>query len=121
MPPSAADTLPRLDIATAISNLGGDRELYAQVTQIFLDDVIVQLASLDAALAAGDFVTARRDAHTVKGTAASLGCERLRHYALIMEKACEAADPAAIATAAPAFRAEIDASTAALREYLADA
>jgi signal transduction histidine kinase/DNA-binding NarL/FixJ family response regulator len=121
MPPSAADTLPRLDTATAISNLGGDRELYAQVTLIFLDDVAVQIASLDAALAAGDFVTARRAAHTVKGTAASLGCERLRHYALIMEKACEAADPAAIATADPAFRAEIDASTAALREYLADA
>jgi HPt (histidine-containing phosphotransfer) domain-containing protein len=89
--------------------------------QIFLDDVVVQLDSLDSALTAGDFVTARRAAHTIKGTAATLGCERLRYHALAMEKACEAADPAAIAAADPSFRTEIEASTAALREYLAGA
>jgi signal transduction histidine kinase/HPt (histidine-containing phosphotransfer) domain-containing protein/ActR/RegA family two-component response regulator len=120
MPVTDADTLPRLDTAQAISNLGGDGELYAQVVKIFLDDVVVQIASLDTALAAGDFVTARRAAHSIKGTAASLGAERLRHHALVVEKACEAADTPAIAAADPAFRAELEASSAALRDYLAN-
>jgi signal transduction histidine kinase/HPt (histidine-containing phosphotransfer) domain-containing protein/ActR/RegA family two-component response regulator len=109
---------PRLDTARAISNLGGDRSLYAQVVQIFLDDTVTQLASLDQAVTMGDFVTARRAAHTIKGTSATLGAELLRRVALVMEKACESGDLAAIAGADPAFRAEIAATSAALRAYL---
>ena len=113
-----APDIPRLASAEAIRNLGGDADLYAQIVQIFLDDTAGQITSLDTALASGDFVTARRAAHSIKGTSASLGAELLRHAALAMEKACEAADRDAIAAVDPAFRAEISASCAALREFL---
>jgi HPt (histidine-containing phosphotransfer) domain-containing protein len=88
------------------------------VVQIFLDDTVTQLASLDQAVTLGDFVTARRAAHTIKGTSATLGAELLRRVALVMEKACESGDLAAIAGADPAFRAEIAATSDALREFL---
>jgi len=114
----AAQDIPRLAAAEAISNLGGDRSLYAQVTQIFLDDIVVQLATLDKALAAGDFHTARRAAHTIKGTSATLGADLLRQAALTMEKACESGDLAAISGADPAFRAEVVATSDALRAFL---
>lgn len=113
-----ATTGPRLDTATAISNLGGDRALYAMVVQTFLDDLPNQFAVLEAGLAQGDYATARRGAHTIKGMAMSVGAERLRQAALALEQACHAAEPAAIALADPLLRAELAASATALREYL---
>ena len=118
MAPSIDIDIPRLNTLQAIGNLGGDHELYAQVVQIFLDDIVVQLASLDVALAAGDFATARRAAHTLKGTSATLGAGLLRQTALAMEKACESGDRAAIAATDPVFRTEVETTAAALRDYL---
>lgn len=108
----------RLATDEAIGNLGGDRSLYAQVAQVFLDDLAPQLDKLGNALAAGDFGTGRRIAHTIKGSAATLGVLPLRHLALTLEKACEAGNPDVVAPADAAFRAEIEVSSAALREFL---
>lgn len=112
-------TTPRLDTATAIANLGGDRALYALVVRTFLDDLANQFAPMDAALGQADYATARRVAHTLKGMAMSVGAERLREKALALEQACHAAEPAAIALADPLLRAELAASATALRDYLA--
>jgi HPt (histidine-containing phosphotransfer) domain-containing protein len=110
---------PRLDTAKAIANLSGDRELYAQVADAFFEDMPNQLASLDAALATLDFITAHRVAHTIKGMAAAVGAERLRSAALALEQACSAAAEAAIAAADPAMREEYAAVSIELREFLA--
>ena len=57
-----ATTIPRLDTAKAIANLGGDRLLYALVVQTFLDDLPNQFAVAEAGLGQGDYATSRRGA-----------------------------------------------------------
>jgi HPt (histidine-containing phosphotransfer) domain-containing protein len=109
---------PRLDSATAIANLGGDEDLYAEVVRIFLGDAMSQLASFDSALASGDFPVARRAAYTVKGIAASVGAERLHYRAHALEQACANADPERIAATELPFRAELTETIALLRDYL---
>jgi HPt (histidine-containing phosphotransfer) domain-containing protein len=117
--PDAAEAQARLDSAAAIANLSGDRSLYAQIVEVFLEDQAVQRSELVAALAAADHVAARRHAHTLKGMAATVGAERLRLRALALELACKAADPAAIAVAEPPLHTELEATNQALQEYLA--
>lgn len=108
-----------LDVAGATENFGGDAGLYAQVAEIFLEDSLTQAHSLETALAAADFKTARRIAHTVKGTAAALGAEQLRVKALALEKACDAGDANLIGQADGEFRAMLDDTRAALRQHMA--
>ncbi|MBI2306264.1 MAG: response regulator [Rhodocyclales bacterium] len=120
--PQEGTEVPRLDPAAAIRNMGGDRELYAQIGPTFLQDLVEQQADLDAALAAGDFPRARRVAHSVKGMSASVGAKRLCQKAQALETACnatnvDAAD--AIAAADSAFRVEAEAARAAMADYLA--
>ncbi len=117
--PDDADTRPRLDSAAALANIAGDRDLYRQMIEVYLEDADAQLSGLDAALAARDHGIARRHAHTIKGMAAAVGAERLRLRAFVLEQACKAADPAAVAAAEPPLRAELAATNQALREYLA--
>ncbi|MDO8931998.1 MAG: ATP-binding protein, partial [Rhodocyclaceae bacterium] len=109
----------RLDAEAAIRRLGGERGLYLQIALSFQEDLVVQLADLDQALAAGDFASARRAAHSVKGMSATVGAERLRAEALALETACGAADSDAIPAADAAFRAEAEATCAAMHGYLA--
>jgi signal transduction histidine kinase/DNA-binding response OmpR family regulator len=117
--PDDAAAQPRLDSDGAVANLSGDRALYAQIVEVFLEDQANQLSELTAALAAADHATARRHAHTIKGMASAVGAERLRLRALALEHACKAADPAAIAVAEPPLHTELEATNQALQEYLA--
>ena len=112
------DDTPCLNVEDAIENLGGDRELYFDTVGLFLEDVTVQTANLEASLSSGDYAGARRAAHTVKGNAASLGAVRLQQAAMALEHACASGDMAAIAAARPAFVAGVDATIAAFRKLL---
>ncbi|GAB1391986.1 hypothetical protein MASR1M60_01490 [Rhodocyclaceae bacterium] len=109
----------RLNADKAITNLGDDHALYTQGLSIFMEDAPAQLAKLDAALALGDYPTAMRAAHSLKGTAATFGAECLQVQAFAMEKACKAADPQAILAADPTFREELHATLAAMKAYQA--
>lgn len=120
MTDTAQDTEPpRLATAEAIANMGDDGELYAQIASMFLDDAAAQITVLDQALATGDHAVAKRAAHTLKGTAGTVGAKRLQHRALILEQACDAADTSAIAAADAALRVELPATGDALRAFLA--
>ncbi len=55
----------------------------------FLNDIPGQLAKLRGLLEAGDLAGAARQAHTIKGAAASVGGERLRQIMADMESAVE--------------------------------
>jgi len=111
--------LPLLDTAEAIDNLGGDADLYRQVVELFRDDANAQLAALESALTSGDYPTGRRIAHTLKGTAASVGALRLRAAAYVLESACASGNPSAVANALPALKDEIGAAQRVLGEFIA--
>ncbi len=110
--------LPLLDTVEAIDNLGGDTDLYRQVVELFRDDANAQLAALESALTSGDYPTGRRVAHTLKGTAASVGALRLRAAAYALESACANGNPSAIANALPALKDEIGAAHRVLGEFI---
>ncbi|HZX30639.1 MAG TPA: ATP-binding protein, partial [Rhodocyclaceae bacterium] len=110
----------RLDAEAAIQRFGGDPETYLQIAPTFLEDLAVQLGDLGQALAAADFTSAHRVAHSLKSMSAAVGADRLRDKALILEAACGAADRVGIAAAEADLRAEAEATDEALRAYLAE-
>ncbi len=115
-----AESLPVLDVATAMEHMAGMRSLYVEACQIFLVDAPRLHAEMDAGLAAGDRKTARRAVHTIKGMAASLGAERLRATAMRLERGCADGDAEAIRHYRPAMEAALDEATVAIR-HQADA
>jgi PAS domain S-box-containing protein len=96
-PPVASATLrteapePSVFAETAlVDRLMGDRALAAVIVLGFLGDVPKQLDALRGFLAAGDARAVQRQAHTVKGAAATVGAEALAALALELERAGEA-------------------------------
>lgn len=79
------DDVPVFLMANLMDATCDDKELAAQVVGVFLNDIPVQLQSLDEALKASDAKTAERVAHSIKGASATVGGERLRQVALECE------------------------------------
>lgn len=71
--------------ARLLESTDGDRKLAAQVIAIFLDDTPKQLRDLEAAVAAGGAAECERIAHSIKGSAATLGGEQFRAAAFVCE------------------------------------
>jgi CheY-like chemotaxis protein/HPt (histidine-containing phosphotransfer) domain-containing protein len=90
-PPAASDTAHGgpmvLDRAAGLGNTGGDEVLYAQILASFHEDHYSDCASINKALAAGDYTQARRIAHTLKSTAGLIGAGPLGEAALAAETA----------------------------------
>jgi PAS domain S-box-containing protein len=70
--------------------LDGDEQLMAEVLAIALERLPMAIASLEAALDAGNNDEAERHAHSIKGSAANVGALALSALALQME--CQAAE-----------------------------
>ncbi len=80
------------DRAGVLRRMMGDRELAAKVTEAFLSDMPGQIQALKDFLEQGDARSFGRQAHSIKGAAATVGGERLRKVAWEMEKAADAGD-----------------------------
>lgn len=74
------------DRSLALSHVGDDEEILAQVLQMFLEQAPERLAQVEAALRDGDAKTLEREAHSLKGTAATLGMSALRDSAYTVER-----------------------------------
>ena len=72
--------------------IGDDEDLLAEVAALARTEIARQLGSLNAALAAGDAAVARREAHTIKGTVATLGANAVRDAAMAAEHAARDGD-----------------------------
>ncbi len=83
---------PIFDEADLLLRLMGDSELARILIDGFLGDAGNQIVSLKECLSAGDLLSTRRFAHTLKGAAANIGAPRFRAVASEMEKAAEAGD-----------------------------
>ena len=92
--PGAAAGAPLFGREQALAMIGDDRELLDDLVGISVAELPRQLGDLRAALAAGDATTARRHAHTMKGTAATLCAEPVRLAALAVEHAARDGDMA---------------------------
>ena len=105
-PPSAApaDTallarlanLPGINVERGLASLRGNPAKYLELLGRFIDAHAEDMARLDASLAQGDQPTAQRLAHTLAGTAATLGAEHLASAAIRLQnalRALQAGDP----------------------------
>ena len=67
-----------LDIAAGLGYLRGKRARYRQLLKRLVDDHIHDPVALHESIRSGNYVEARRIAHTLKGTSAMLGAESIR-------------------------------------------
>ncbi|MFW9620566.1 MAG: response regulator [Macromonas sp.] len=79
--------IPGLDVEQGLKRVLGKKTLYLSMLRKFWVGSQHTLAEVAAALAAGDVVTAERLAHTLKGTAASIGAEAVQTQAALLEAA----------------------------------
>ncbi|MCA9069008.1 MAG: response regulator, partial [Planctomycetaceae bacterium] len=63
----------RLDWRQALEFVDGDKELFRTVAEAFLDECPVLVQQLRRAIVSGDLATAQKHAHTLKGSANTVG------------------------------------------------
>jgi HPt (histidine-containing phosphotransfer) domain-containing protein len=93
-----------LDTAALFTRYRNKAGLLIRVGREFIRSVPEQLASMDAALCAGDMRACERVAHTLKGNAAMFGAMAMREAAATLEAAAAADDAAKVGDLAPGFR-----------------
>lgn len=101
-----AEPPPVIDTARALGRLG-DKELLNLVCTAFLRDVPVLLDLLESSISEGDFKSAERHAHSLKGAAANIGGDKLRSLSLAMETAAEGQEKGDLVRLFPKARAEV--------------
>lgn len=89
---SASPEGPLFGRTEALRMIGDDEELLVEVAALARTEIVRQLGALKAALAAGDAPAARREAHTIKGTVATLGANTVRDVAMAAEHAARDSD-----------------------------
>jgi PAS domain S-box-containing protein len=85
-PADLGNETPVFDFADLLNRLAGDHELAGRVLDAFLGDLPDQLRILTDLLGCGDAPGSAKQAHKIKGAAASVGGERLRRTAEEMEE-----------------------------------
>lgn len=70
-----------------LERLEGDEDLAQAVLVEFLSELPKRIEQLRSSLAAGDLDSSERQAHAIRGAAASIGGDALREVARIMERA----------------------------------
>ena len=125
-PPNAAwarlAQVPGLNLARGQALLRGNADKHLALLRHFVDSHRTDMTQLNANLAGGDLRGARELAHTLKGTAATLGAERLAALTTRLETLLEMGPPGRIDdNAIPAATAEIHAELVALAAALPEA
>jgi len=85
--PFAAISVPGLDAESGLQRCGGKTRLYHDLLEKFAAGQGTAVAAIRAALADGSVETAQRLAHTLKGTAATIGADAVREAAARLETA----------------------------------
>jgi len=113
--------LPGLDVELGLSQLMGKQALYLTVLRLFVRDQSSMVATTRRALNSGDFVTAERLAHTLKGTASTVAALPVAAAAGRLEKACRQLKDGQAVAWAPALdevRTGLEPLLAALKDHL---
>ncbi len=120
LPGAAPGTPPAvLDVASALARMGGMRSLYVRAVREFAADLPALLQELES-LVASDHSQAARHLHTLKGSAAMLGANRLADAAAALEQRCRKPPPAGdVAEPLAALQGAVDAARSAIVDAIA--
>ncbi len=105
------------DADLALANAGGDPGLERELAGLFLEEAPRLLDQLSTAVAARDGAVAVRLAHSLKGSAATVGALAVRDRAQRLELSAGAADWAAVDADLPELGKEFEELTALLAEF----
>lgn len=86
----------------------GEPDLLRELVTLFLRDAPERLRALHDALAVSDYATASRAAHSLKGSAATLGAQELESLSGIAEVSARAGDTVATLAALSALEREYE-------------
>ncbi len=75
-----------LDIETALIDMGGDRDIYTEVLNVFIEDTPRLFSNLSQAREQNDSETVTRLAHTIKSSSRSIGGMALSAIAARLEE-----------------------------------
>ena len=76
-----------IDTEAGLKRLGGKRERYESVLRKFATRQAGSVEAIRVALSGGDTTTAEREAHSLKGSAATMGADQLAEEAAKVEAA----------------------------------
>ncbi|RZK99738.1 MAG: hybrid sensor histidine kinase/response regulator [Rubrivivax sp.] len=116
--PRALPQAPGLDAHQALSRLEGDRELYLRVLTGFVDHLGDASPSLQAAAAEHDWPTIEREAHTLRGLAATVGAHELAQLSAELERAVQGRDTEGLRTVTQALQTAVTGLLALLQPQL---
>jgi HPt (histidine-containing phosphotransfer) domain-containing protein len=97
----------------------GDPELLLDLIQMFLDDSPSKVAAVEQGLATGDFEKAERAAHSLKGSAGTLGARLVQDVCELLQVSTRRQQLETSRELAPRLAAEYELADAALRGVLA--
>jgi HPt (histidine-containing phosphotransfer) domain-containing protein len=83
---------PVIDESRLIAEFGGDREILAELRDLFLDHAPPLFESIRAAVASRDVEVVARDGHSLKGACATYGAPRLAMVCKVIEQAAKRGD-----------------------------
>lgn len=109
------DEVVVFDLAQALRVTGDDREILAEIIQVFLEDLPHMMGEVRKALEGGDAGALELHAHSLKGASANVGGQRVRAVAFAMEKAGKAGDVGRAQGLFPALEGEAERFAAHLR------
>ncbi|SBV99566.1 hypothetical protein KL86DPRO_11621 [uncultured delta proteobacterium] len=119
---SSTPNIPGFNVPLALRQLGNNIKLYNKLLDQFQKSYASAAQDIAENVAGGDYETAERSAHTIKGLAGSLGASTLQEVSAKLEKTCrEQVQGAAFEEALSAFAKELDAAIAAIRSSMAAA
>jgi PAS domain S-box-containing protein len=113
----ATPAAPAIDRDSAMQRMGGDRELFAEVSRLFLEDCPGRLAAIGAAVDRGDAEQIRATAHALKGAAGNMSATRLFDATAALERIGEEGRVPAARAAWRRLEAEAATAMQALREF----
>lgn len=96
------------DYNGSLHRMGDDPELFQEMVGLLMADAPSLLVALTHLLDRGDFSSAQRTAHTLKGLAANFGAERVVAAAAEVERLASQRQPAGMEVACETLRRAVD-------------
>lgn len=117
---SSTPNIPGFNVPLALRQLGNNVKLYNKLLDQFQKSYTATARDIAESVSSGDYETAERSAHTIKGLAGSLGAAGLQEAAAKLEKICrEQTAGDGYEDALGAFAGELEAAITAIRAFMA--
>ena len=84
--------MPVIDESRLMAEFGGDREILAELRDLFLEHAPPLFEAIKQAIADQDITVIARDGHSLKGACATYGAPRLAMVCKVMELAAKGND-----------------------------